>query len=73
MNHAELTVWNCQQDQAMPDMAVGYPNGDNCHKPHLMITSTCRNPRSAFQSFFSTFTQISPDFDTLGWNILVRK
>jgi hypothetical protein len=30
-------------------------------------------PRSLFQSRFSVFTQISPAFETFGWNILVRK
>jgi len=33
---------------------------------HLMMTSTCRKPRSDFQSRFKTFTQISPVLDTLG-------
>ena len=37
------------------------------------MTSTCLSPMSAFQSRFSTFTQISPGFETLGWKIFVRK
>jgi hypothetical protein len=37
------------------------------------MTSTCRRPMSGFQSRLSTFTQISPGFETLGWKILVRK
>lgn len=38
-----------------------------------MTMSTCRRPISAVQSLFKTLTQISPDFETLGWNILVVK
>ena len=30
-------------------------------------------PYSGFQSFLRVFTQISPLFDTLGWNIFVIK
>ena len=37
------------------------------------MTSTCRRPMSGFQSRLSTFTQISPGFETFGWKILVRK
>ena len=37
------------------------------------MTSTCLSPMSAFQSRFSTFTQISPGLETLGWKIFVRK
>ena len=36
-------------------------------------SKTCRKPISAVQSFFSTLTQISPAFDTFGWNIFVMK
>ena len=37
------------------------------------MTSTCLSPMSDFQSRFSTFTQISPGLETLGWKIFVRK
>ena len=40
---------------------------------YLMMTSTCRKPKSDFQSRFNTLTQISPVLDTFGWNILVKK
>jgi len=33
----------------------------------------CFRPYSAFQSFFSVLTHISPFFATLGWNIFVKK
>lgn len=38
-----------------------------------MTNSTCRKPRSGFQSLLSTLTQISPDLLTLGCQILVVK
>ena len=42
-------------------------------QPHLMMSSRCRSCVSAVQSFFRTFTQISPALETLGWKILVVK
>ena len=38
-----------------------------------MTMRICLIPMSGFQSFFSVFTQMSPDGPTFGWNILVRK
>ena len=38
-----------------------------------ITTSTCRSPRSGFQSRFNTLTQISPDLEMFGWKTFVRK
>lgn len=35
---------------------------------HKRTMNTCRSVVSDVQSRFSTFTQMSPDVDTLGWN-----
>lgn len=39
-----------------------------------MTSKMCRSDHLAgFQSFLSVLTQISPELETLGWKILVRK
>ena len=39
----------------------------------VLTSKTFRIPILEFQSFFKTFTQISPELLTLGWKILVTK
>ena len=65
-------VW----EVSLQDGRIGNGWYETCLKnsqPYLMMTRTCRKPRSDFQSRLSTLTQISPIFETFGWKILVKK
>ena len=59
---------------SLPASSLSELSGKGTMRRHLMTSKMCRSDHLAgFQSFLSVLTQISPELETLGWKILVRK